>query len=309
MNKILITGGNGLVGSAIKNIVKSDSNNEYIFLGRKDGDLKIESDVENIFNKYKPTYVVHLAANVGGLFKNLDNNLSMFQDNLKMNQNVLKYAHKYKVNKLVACLSTCVFPDNTTYPINEKMLHNGAPHPSNEGYSYAKRLLEIECRLYNNKYGTNFSCIIPTNVYGPNDNFSLKDGHVIPALIHKAYLAEKNNDDLVVYGTGKPLRQFIYSEDLAKLILWALFNYNENSPIILSPKSVYSIKETAEIISKNFNNIKIKYDKNKSDGQFKKDADNNKLINLYPEFKFISLEEGLKKTIKWFINNYKESRK
>ena len=309
MNKILITGGNGLVGSAIKEIIKSDNNNEYVFLGRKDGDLKIESDVENIFNKYKPTHVVHLAANVGGLFKNLDNNLSMFQDNLKMNQNVLKYAHKYKVNKLVACLSTCIFPDNTTYPINEKMLHNGAPHTSNEGYSYAKRLLEIECRLYNNKYGTNFSCIIPTNVYGPNDNFSLKDGHVIPALIHKAYLSRKNKTDLVVYGTGKPLRQFIYSEDLGKLILWSLYNYKDNSPIILSPKEVYSIKETAEIISKLNGNIKINFDTTKSDGQFKKDADNSKLISLNSNFNFTSLEDGLKKTINWFNNNYNTSRK
>ena len=221
----------------------------------------------------------------------------MYYDNLKMNQNILKYAHKYNVKKLIACLSTCIFPEKTTYPINEKMLHNGPPHTSNEGYSYAKRLLEIECKLYNDKYNTNFVCIIPTNVYGPHDNFSLEDGHVIPALIHKAYIASKNNSELLVYGSGKPLRQFIYSEDLGKLILWSLDNYKEKSPIIFSPKEVYSIKNTAEIIAKNFNNLSIEYDLTKSDGQFKKDADNSKLMNLYKDFEFTSLNDGLKKQL------------
>jgi GDP-L-fucose synthase len=309
MNTILITGGNGLVGSAIKKITKNDLLNNYIFLGRKDGDLKNEVDVDKIFQKYNPTYVIHLAANVGGLFKNLNNNLEMYYDNLKMNQNILKYAHKYNVKKLIACLSTCIFPDKTTYPINEKMLHNGPPHSSNEGYSYAKRLLEIECKLYNDKYGTNFVCIIPTNVYGPHDNFSLEDGHVIPALIHKAYIASKNNSKLIVYGSGRPLRQFIYSEDLGKLILWSLDNYKEQSPIIFSPKEVYSIKNTAEIIAKNFNDLSIEYDLTKSDGQFKKDADNTKLMSLYSDFEFTSLNDGLKKTIEWFNKNYDNSRK
>ena len=309
MNTILVTGGNGLVGSAIKKITANDLLNKYIFLGRKDGDLKNEEDVDKIFQKYNPTYVIHLAANVGGLFKNLNNNLEMYYDNLKMNQNILKYAHKYNVKKLIACLSTCIFPDKTTYPINEKMLHNGPPHTSNEGYSYAKRLLEIECKLYNDKYNTNFVCIIPTNVYGPHDNFSLEDGHVIPALIHKAYNASKNNSKLLVYGSGRPLRQFIYSEDLGKLILWSLDNYPEKSPIIFSPKEVYSIKNTAEIIAENYNNLSIEYDLTKSDGQFKKDADNTKLMNLYSDFEFTSLDDGLKKTIEWFNKNYENSRK
>ena len=116
---------------------------------------------------------------------------------------------------MIAILSTCIFPDKTNYPINEKMLHDGPPHKSNEEYAYAKRILQIHCNAYNKQYNRNYICVIPTNIYGKFDNFSIDHGHVIPSLIHKAYLAKKNNITLIVNGTGTALRQFIYSEDLA----------------------------------------------------------------------------------------------
>ena len=205
-----------------------------IFLSSKDGDLCDLEKTKLLFEKHKPTYVIHLAACVGGLFKNMNEKVKMFENNVLINFNVIKCCHDFKVKKLISCLSTCIFPDNTTYPINEKMLHNGPPHSSNDAYAYAKRMLEIHCKTYQEKYNDNFICVIPTNIYGPNDNFNLQDAHVIPALIHKCFLAKKENKPFIVYGSGKPLRQFIYSEDLADLFMWTLENYNKKDSLILS---------------------------------------------------------------------------
>ena len=316
MKTILVTGGTGLVGSAIRQVISEELTDveiikyyRCIFLSSKDGNLIIREDVKRIFEIYKPTYVIHLAASVGGLYKNLNNNLKMYLDNLKINQNILYFCDKYKVKKIVSCLSTCVFPNKVKYPINESMLHEGLPHSSNEGYAFAKRMLEVESRLYNNVSETKYICIIPTNVYGPNDNYSLNDGHVIPSLIHRCYLAKENGNDFVVYGSGKPLRQFIYSIDLGKLILLILDKYDDREGIILASNKEYSIKEISELICINFNYSNIVFDRSKSDGQYKKTASNEKLLKLYPEFKFTSLEEGLKETISWFIKEYPNIRR
>lgn len=148
---ILVTGGRGLVGSAICEFIKreqvSNTNDEdWHFVSSKDGDLRIKSDAEKLFKEIKPTHVVHLAACVGGLFKNMKNQATMFSDNIIINHNVIDICHHFKVKKLVSCLSTCIFPDKTTYPIDETMIHLGEPHSSNFGYAYAKRMLDIESR-------------------------------------------------------------------------------------------------------------------------------------------------------------------
>lgn len=306
---VLVTGGSGLIGKAIESI-KASYNYDFIFLSSSDCDLTNLSKTKEQFNKIKPDYVIHLAANVGGLFKNMNQKVDMFEKNLLINYNVIKCCHDFKIKKLISCLSTCIFPNDTTYPINESMLHNGAPHNSNDAYSYAKRMIEVHSKAYREQYNDNFVCVIPTNVYGEYDNFSLEDGHVVPALIHKCYLAKQNNEPFVVYGSGKPLRQFIYSTDLAKLILWVLENYS-GEPIILSPNEndEVTIKNVAELIAKEFDYDNIKFDTSKSDGQFKKTADNTKLIDLYGEFKFTTIEDGIKKSVNWFMNNYKIARK
>ena len=142
-------------------------------------------------------------------------------------------------------------PDKTTYPIDEDMVHNGPPHPSNYPYAYAKRMLDISNQAYNQQYGCKFTSVIPTNVYGPHDNYHLRDSHVVPGLIHKFYNAKKDGTDMTIWGTGSPLRQFIYSEDLAKLFLWVMRNYDDPKPIILSVDETaeISIKDVAENIA------------------------------------------------------------
>ena len=221
---ILVTGGTGLVGMAIREVVEKESNDEeeWIFIGSKDADLRELKETRALFERVKPTHVIHLAAFVGGLFRNLKYKTEFWRYNTAMNDNVMLCCKEYNAKKLVSCLSTCIFPDKTSYPIDETMLHDGPPHRSNEGYAYAKRMIDVLNRCYNAQYGCKFTSVIPTNIYGKHDNFSIQDGHVIPGLIHKCYLAKKNGSDFTVWGTGKPQRQFIYSLDLAKLMIWVM---------------------------------------------------------------------------------------
>lgn len=311
MTKILVTGGSGLVGYGIQKI-KHNSNHEFIFLSSKDCDLTNYNETKTFFELYRPDYVIHLAAFVGGLFKNMNYKVNMYEQNTLINCNVLKCCHEIGVKKLVSCLSTCIFPDKTSYPINESMLHNGPPHNSNDAYAYAKRMLEVQSKAYQEQYNDNFVCVIPTNIYGENDNYSLEDGHVIPALIHKCYLAKQNKEKFVVRGTGKPLRQFIYSLDLAKLILWVLESYHEKESIILSvgEDAEMSIGDVARLVAKEFDyEHMMEFDDSYSDGQFKKTADNSRLMSLYNDFKFTDMEEGMRNSVKWFIDNYDICRK
>jgi len=307
MDKILITGGSGLVGSAFRKI---QTTNQFLFHRRSDCDLTHTEDTMAYFMHHKPRYVIHLAANVGGLFKNMNSPVEMLEDNVRMNCNVLRACHAAGVEKVVSCLSTCIFPDKTTYPINEDMLHDGPPHASNAAYAYAKRLLEIQSTAYHQQYGKQFVCVIPTNIYGPHDNFHLEDAHVIPALIHKCYLAKNKDEDFVVAGTGRPLRQFIYSEDLARLILWTLEHYEEPSSLILSPNEEVSIETVARIIARAFHyEHKMVLDTSRPDGQYKKTADNSKLKRLLPSVAFVPVEDGIKNTVQWFMDHYDSCRK
>ena len=306
MNTVLVTGGSGLVGSSLKSI-KNEYNYDFIFISSRACNLLDLAETDKLFSIIKPQYVIHLAANVGGLYKNMEHGVEMIEDNLQINTNVLKCAKKYSVIKLIACLSTCIFPDHLTKNgiIDESMLHLGPPHESNAGYAYAKRMLEVQCREYNKQFGCNFVCVIPTNVYGPNDNYNLEDSHVIPGLIHRCYLARQNETPFIVSGTGKPLRQFIYSVDLAKLIMFTMENSNET--LILAPPDEYSIGTIAKIIADKFE-TNLKFDPSKSDGQYRKTADNSKLTKLI-DFKFTPIEEGLETTINFFIENYLIVRK
>jgi len=249
---------------------------------------------------------------VGGLFRNLKYKVEFYRENVLINDNVMECCKEFGVTKLVSCLSTCIFPDKTTYPIDETMVHNGPPHHSNAGYAYAKRMIDVLNQCYKDEYGCNFTSIIPTNIYGAHDNFSIEDGHVIPGLIHKCYLAKKNGTDLTIWGSGKPLRQFIYSIDLAKLTIWTMRQYHSPEPIILSvgEEDEVSIGRVAELVAEGMGfEGKIVYDTTKSDGQFKKTACNKKLMGLNPDFKFTPIEEGIRESCRWFTENYDVARK
>ena len=312
---LLVTGGTGLVGKAIKSVFENDSVGDVYFASStKDGDLSIWENCEKLFRKTKPKYVIHLAANVGGLYKNMTRNVEMFESNLQINYNVVKCCHLFEVLKSIHCLSTCVFPDqHVEYPLTESQLHNGPPHQSNEGYAYAKRMLELHTRLYNQTYESpRMICIAPVNIYGPHDNFHLENSHVIPALIHKAYIAAKTGTKFVVRGSGKPLRQFLYSEDLARILLTLIFDWNPRSLdddtffIVADSGTDVSIESIARVVAKQFrlNNDNIHFDTTFADGQFRKLASNAKLLSIFTNITFTGIEEGLSKTIEWFKQNY-----
>ncbi|CAJ1396756.1 unnamed protein product [Effrenium voratum] len=312
---IMVTGGTGLVGKAIQKVVEQDEEAKgeiWVFLSSKDGDLVDRKATEAIFEKHKPTHIIHLAARVGGLFHNMAKKVEFFRENMLMNDNIMECCRIYGVKKLVSCLSTCIFPDKTTYPIDETMLHDGPPHGSNLGYSIAKRMVDCMNHCYNEEYGCQFTSLIPTNVYGPHDNFNIENGHVIPGLIHKCYLAKQRGEDMVLWGSGKPMRQFIFSEDLARLTVWVLREYKEIAPIILSvgEEDEVSISDVAQMICKasGFEG-KLVYDTAKADGQFKKTASNQKLRRYLPDYKFKPIAEGIQESVEWFAANYEAARK
>jgi GDP-L-fucose synthase len=300
MKKLLVTGGNGLVGSSI---------NADIKIGRN-FDLRDNKVCDEVFRIYKPTHVIHCAGKVGGLGSNMNNKGRFFYDNIMINTNVIESSRKFGVTNLIAFLSTCIFPDKVDYPLTESKIHLGPPHFSNDAYAYAKRMSDIQIRAYREQYGINYTSVIPTNIYGPNDNFSLTDGHVMPMLIHKLYLAQKEKTDFTVWGSGKPLREFIYSKDIAKLSEWAIDNYNEPEPIIFTNSNEISIADLVDLLVKEFNfKGRVRFDSTKPDGQFRKPSDNSKLKSYLPDFKFTSIEVGIKETVSWFIENYEKSRK
>ncbi|XP_056270522.1 GDP-L-fucose synthase-like [Pseudoliparis swirei] len=314
--RVLVTGGSGLVGKAIQHVVKAEGGakegEEWIFLSSKDANLMNMEETRAVFEKHRPTHVIHLAAMVGGLFKNMKYNLDFWRNNIYINDNVLQAAHEVGVVKVVSCLSTCIFPDKTTYPIDETMIHNGPPHESNFGYAYAKRMLDVHNRAYFEQHGRCHTAVIPTNVFGPHDNFSIEDGHVLPGLIHKAYIAQKEGKPLVVWGSGTPRRQFIYSLDLARLFLWVMREYPEVEPIILSvgEEEEVSIKEAAEAVVQALDfKGEVVFDTSKSDGQFKKTASNAKLRRYKPDLTFTPFKQALKETCDWFVTNYESARK
>jgi len=301
----LVTGANGLVGYALNQLRLADTK----YLSRSDVDLTDFNSTKQKFLGLKPDAVIHLAAQVGGIGGNLIHSGEYFRNNILINTNVLESARLSGVKKLISFMSTCVFPDKCTYPLNEKDLHNGPPHPSNFGYAYAKRMLEVQSSAYRKEWNCDYIVAIPTNIYGPNDNFSLTEGHVVPALIHKTYLAKKNNTDLVVWGSGKPLREFVYSEDIARLSTWALTNYSDEAPIIFTSGIEVTIRELTEVVAQKMQFTgNIVFDDSKPDGQYRKPSDNSKLKALNPAFQWTSLELGIETTVEWFLSNYPNIR-
>jgi GDP-L-fucose synthase len=301
MAKRLVTGGTGMVGSVISADLK---------IGSQDCNLTDWNSVLEFFQKHRPQEVVHCAAKVGGVWANMNQKGDFFRENILMNTFVIEAARQVGVRKLVAYLSTCVFPDAVEYPLTEDKIHSGKPHYTNDAYAYAKRMTDVQIRAYREQYSVDYVSVIPTNIYGRKDLFALENGHVVPSLIHRCFLAREKGEDLEVWGTGKPLREFIFADDVAKLTEWALEEYNEPEPIIFSTSEETSIKELVEMIVELLNfKGKLIWRTDRPDGQFRKPSSNAKLRSYLPDFQFTPLYEGLRQTIEWFEANYPNIRK
>lgn len=303
-SKLLITGSNGMVGSAIR---KLDSN--IMCLSRDIVDLRDEKRTLDVISFYRPEFIIHLAARVGGVKANSDFLGDFFIDNIRINSNVLHAAKESKVEKVVSLLSTCIYPDKCTYPLTENQIHNGPPHKSNYAYAYTKRMLDIQSQAYRDQFGCNFVTVVPNNLYGLHDMFDLENSHVIPAIIRKIYEAKQNNCDVTLWGDGSPLREFTYSTDLAKILIFILEEYNGREPINVGNTQEYSIKCVAEMVAEIFNfKGKLIWDISKPSGQFRKPSSNEIFLNLLESYgkklKYTSLENGLKQVCNWFENSY-----
>lgn len=304
MNKILVTGGSGLVGRCFggDRFIKTSS--------RESLNLLDKNQTSNFLNKLKPEGVIHCAAKVGGVKGNMDYPADFTYQNLMMNTNIIEEARLAGVNKLISFASTCVFPDSVEYPLSPEKIHLGPPHVSNYGYAYAKRMADIQIQSYRQQYGLNYFSVIPCNIYGPGDNYDVVNGHVIPSLIHKFFIAKNNGEDVTIWGSGNPLREFIFSRDVAKLTELLYDNYTEGVPVILSTGEEISIKDVVLLIAEIFEfKGNIHFDTTKPEGQFRKPSDNSHIKSLFPDFKFTPIEEGLRESIEWFINNYPNLRK
>jgi len=300
--KTVVFGGSGLVGSHLKADFKPT---------RAEVDLLNIESIREFFNTYEFDTIVNCAGNVGGLGKNMSNNLEMFMSNMEMNMNLFKVIieNPGKINKTISFLSTCVFPAEVDYPITEDKLHEGPPHFSNSGYAYAKRMGQVMADLMNDAggYGKVIS-VIPTNLYGPHDNFSIEDGHVIPSLIGKAFFASQNNFSLNVWGDGSPLREFLYVEDLAGIIEIILDKYESTKPLILSHGQEVSISDAVEEIAKCTGLADVNYQADKPNGQHRKPSDPSELLKLIGDYKFTSLSDGIKKSVSFYVENYPNVR-
>tara|TARA_R110002167_G_scaffold366296_1_gene594558 strand:+ start:7630 stop:8553 length:924 start_codon:yes stop_codon:yes gene_type:complete len=304
--KVLITGGTGMIGSAFSSIM---TEHELVLVGSADYDLRRANNCRHMVADNQPDAIIHLAAKVGGVKGNTDYVADFFRDNIMINTNVLQSAVEFGIPKVLSLLSTCIYPDSPTYPLTEDQIHNGEPHRSNFGYAYAKRMLEVQSRAIRSQYGLNYITAVPNNIYGPKDNFDLENGHVIPAMIRKFYEAKESNTDVVLWGSGNPLREFTYSTDIARALLFLLENYEGEPPINIGSTREISIKKVSEIISKEIGFTgKVLWDVTKPEGQLKKPSSNQKFLDICPNFCYTDLEYGLRDSVSWFKNNYSNVR-
>jgi GDP-L-fucose synthase len=263
------------------------------------GSLTILENVKKMYEEIKPDVVVHLAAKVGGILLNMNNQMAMYEENILINTYVLGEAVRTGVSKVINILSTCIFPDNPSITMTPELLHAGPPAATNAGYAYAKRMSHFQAELINKSTDTRVINLIPTNLYGPNDNFSEESGHVIPSLIRKA-----SSGTLRVMGSGKPLRQFMHVDDFARIVIWAV-ETNDNVPdaFVCASGEEYSIKHIAELIGREFGLQPI-FEAG-PDGQTRKYSEPGPGNFPRPE---IGIETGIRDTIAFFVqNSFQES--
>jgi len=287
--KVLITGGSGMVGKHLQEIIPKAT-----YIGSKDCNLTSWKEVEYMMFLNKPDHIIHLAAKVGGIQDNIAKPAEYFDENILMNTHMLKASKQFQVKRFIGILSTCIYPDVVeNYPMKEEDMFLGPPAQSNFSYGYAKRCMAVQIDAYNKQYGTKYNYLTPCNLYSEYDNFNNENKmHFMTALLKKIKTSE---GELNLLGTGKPLRQFMYAGDLARIIKEVIDNDITDSFNVATSENL-SINEMANISLKVLNkNLKIKYSKPELDGQFRKDVCNKKLLNYIPNFKFTSFEEGIKK--------------
>ncbi len=306
-SKIFLAGHNGMVGSAILKKLKLNGYENIILKTRKQLDLKDQKKVLNFFKKQKIQFVIIAAAKVGGIYANNVFRTEFLYENLMIQNNIIYSSFLTGVKNLIFLGSSCIYPKNCSQPIKEKYLLTGELEKTNEPYAIAKIAGIKLCESLNLQYGTNYKCLMPCNIYGPNDNYHLKNSHFFPALIAKTVEAiKKNRKELVVWGSGKPKRELMYSEDLADACLFFLKKKTKETLINVGSSREMSIVQYADFILKKLNaKLKIKFDKSKQDGTKRKILDCS-IAKRYGWKPKIDLKTGFKKTYNDYIKSLNE---
>ena len=290
---ILITGGTGLVGKYLQQYIK-----DGIYLGSRDYDLTKEDQVIAMYEKYRPSVVIHLAAKVGGIMDNIAYPFEYYEDNLLMNTFMVKYARLFKIDKFVGALSSCIYPDVVKrYPLTEQDLHKDLPNANNFGYGYAKRVLGCHIDIAK-KQGLNYSYIIPSNLYGEFEHGDVSRKHFVGALLEKIHVAKQQaNDSITLFGDGTPLRQFTFAKDIAE-ILDLIIRDDIQENLNVSTPSNFSIDFMAReaLEATDAQDIRIIYDTSKPNGQMRKDIDTAKFKNIFSNYEFTPYIKGIKQT-------------
>ena len=302
--KIYVAGHRGMVGSAIVRALKNQGYTNIITRTSKELDLRRQIDVEEFFAKEKPDYVFLAAAKVGGILANNEAPADFMYDNMILEMNVIHEAYKNNVKKLMFLGSSCIYPRMAPQPMKEDCLLTSELEKTNEAYALAKISGLKYCEYLNRQYNTDFISVMPTNLYGPNDNYHPEHSHVLPALIRRFHEAKENNlNEVVIWGTGTPLREFLYVDDLADACVYLMNTYSGNETVNLGTGKELSIKELAELVKKvvGFKG-NITFDTTKPDGTPRKLLDVSKLEKLGWKYK-TKLEDGIKLAYEDFLNN------
>jgi GDP-L-fucose synthase len=303
-SKIYIAGHTGLVGSAIQRKLKEQGYSNIIGRTREELDLERQTQVEPFFEEQRPEYVFLAAAKVGGIFANNSFPAEFIYSNIMVQTNIIHSAYRTGAKKLLFLGSSCIYPKHCPQPMKEEYLLTGPLEPTNEPYALAKIAGIRTCQSYNRQYGTNYISVMPTNLYGPHDNFDLETSHVIPALIRKFHEAKIQSNSLVtIWGTGSPRREFLHVDDLADACVFLMNHYDESDMINIGCGEDISIAELALLIKDIVGYTgNIEYNIDKPDGTSQKLLDVTKLKGLGWQPK-LSLREGIKKTYEWYCQN------
>ncbi len=303
-SKVYVAGHRGLVGSAIMRQLEANGYNNLVYRTSKELDLRDHQQVNHFFVEEKPEFVFLAAAKVGGIVANNEYPADFIRDNLLIQTNVIDAAYRNGVEKLLFLGSTCIYPKLAPQPLRENYLLTGELEPTNEAYAIAKIAGIKMCQAYNRQYGTQYISVMPTNLYGPQDNFDLHTSHVLPALVRKMHEAKENNAPFVeIWGTGTPKREFLYSDDLADACIFLMLNYSDNEFVNIGVGEDIAIKELAEKIKEvvGFQG-ELNFDTSKPDGTPRKLVDVTKLNSLGWKAT-TTLDEGLKQAYQWFLEN------
>jgi len=303
--KIYVAGHRGLVGSAILRKLRAEGYSNIVTRTREELDLTNQQAVYQFFETEQPEYVFLAAAKVGGILANSTYPADFIRENLLIQANVIDAAYRYGVKKLLFLGSSCIYPKFAPQPMKEEYLLTGVLEPTNEPYAIAKIAGIKMCQAYNKQYGTNFITVMPTNLYGPGDNFDLQTSHVLPALIRKFHEAKVTGaPHVVVWGTGNPRREFLHVDDLADACLFLMNNYDSSEIINIGVGEDLTIRELAYLIKDIVGyHGEITFDTSKPDGTPRKLLDVSKLFTMGWKPR-IRLEDGISSTYEWFVQNY-----